>query len=177
MIIHFSSPIKFNSDSACDVAIRSNVYKERFPKVSYREFDFPIFNEISSYLQAKAQMEERLAAFIDENGPLSGGTTTSVVTNVDDDVDALPPPSILLRSRQSICVDDTSSSTLSQSLALTESLRLISDGATRFLHHQIVELAADCLCKSRDDTITSVYFCDMSQRLEDTLIEVCYNVR
>lgn len=53
-------------------------------------------------------------------------------------------------------------------------LRLIADGATRFLHHQIVEMAADCLAKSRDDLITSIYFCDMSQGLEDTLIEVRY---
>uniref|UniRef100_A0A0K0D470 non-specific serine/threonine protein kinase n=1 Tax=Angiostrongylus cantonensis TaxID=6313 RepID=A0A0K0D470_ANGCA len=50
-------------------------------------------------------------------------------------------------------------------------LRLISDGATRFLHHQIVEVASDCLSRSRDDTITCSYFCEMSQRLDETLNE------
>uniref|UniRef100_A0A914CC86 non-specific serine/threonine protein kinase n=1 Tax=Acrobeloides nanus TaxID=290746 RepID=A0A914CC86_9BILA len=50
-------------------------------------------------------------------------------------------------------------------------LRLIAEGATRFLHHQICEVAADCLQKSRDDLITCAYFCDMSTRLEETLAE------
>uniref|UniRef100_A0A1I7T4Z8 non-specific serine/threonine protein kinase n=2 Tax=Caenorhabditis tropicalis TaxID=1561998 RepID=A0A1I7T4Z8_9PELO len=50
-------------------------------------------------------------------------------------------------------------------------LRLIGDGATRFLHHQIVEIALDCLGKSKDDLITCSYFCEMSQRLEETLNE------
>lgn len=51
-------------------------------------------------------------------------------------------------------------------------LRLIGDGATRFLHHQIVEIAVDCASKSKEDLITCSYFCEMSQRLEETLNEV-----
>ncbi|KAE9555227.1 hypothetical protein FO519_001577 [Halicephalobus sp. NKZ332] len=50
-------------------------------------------------------------------------------------------------------------------------LVLLADGATRFLHHQICEVAADCLQKSRDDVLTCGYFCDMSNRLEETLTE------
>ncbi|KAF7636971.1 hypothetical protein Mgra_00003550 [Meloidogyne graminicola] len=50
-------------------------------------------------------------------------------------------------------------------------LRLISDGATRFLHHQLCEIAADCLQKSRDDMLNCVYFCSMSVRLDETLAE------
>nr|CAD2175537.1 unnamed protein product [Meloidogyne enterolobii] len=50
-------------------------------------------------------------------------------------------------------------------------LRLISDGATRFLHHQLCEIAADCLQKSRDDLLNCVYFCSMSVRLDETLAE------
>uniref|UniRef100_A0A1I8B0C3 non-specific serine/threonine protein kinase n=1 Tax=Meloidogyne hapla TaxID=6305 RepID=A0A1I8B0C3_MELHA len=50
-------------------------------------------------------------------------------------------------------------------------LRLISDGATRFLHHQLCEIAADCLQKSRDDMLNCVYFCSMSVRLDETLTE------
>lgn len=51
-------------------------------------------------------------------------------------------------------------------------LRLISEGATRFLHHQICEIVADCLQKSREDLLTCVYFCNMSVRLDETLAEV-----
>jgi hypothetical protein len=50
-------------------------------------------------------------------------------------------------------------------------LRVLAEGATRFLHHQICEIAADCLQKSRDDQLTSGYFCKMSLRLEETLAE------
>jgi len=50
-------------------------------------------------------------------------------------------------------------------------LVLLADGATRFLHHQICEVAADCLQKSRDDVLTCGYFCDMSNRLEETIAE------
>jgi hypothetical protein len=56
--------------------------------------------------------------------------------------------------------------------SLKKVFRLIAEGATRFLHHQICEVAADCLQKSRDDLITCAYFCDMSTRLEETLAEV-----
>ncbi|KAI1715799.1 protein kinase domain-containing protein [Ditylenchus destructor] len=50
-------------------------------------------------------------------------------------------------------------------------LRLISDGATRFLHHQMCEIVADCLQKSREDLLTCAYFCQMSVRLDETLAE------
>uniref|UniRef100_A0A914YVY3 non-specific serine/threonine protein kinase n=1 Tax=Panagrolaimus superbus TaxID=310955 RepID=A0A914YVY3_9BILA len=67
----------------------------------------------------------------------------------------------------------------SAAVAVTETLMqadpqlliLLADGATRFLHHQICEVAADCLQKSRDDLLTCAYFCDMSNRLEETLTE------
>lgn len=50
-------------------------------------------------------------------------------------------------------------------------LRLISDGATRFLHHQLCEIVADCLQKSRDDLLSCAYFCNLSVRLDETLAE------
>jgi hypothetical protein len=67
----------------------------------------------------------------------------------------------------------------SAAVAVTETLMqadphllvLLADGATRFLHHQICEVAADCLQKSRDDLLTCAYFCDMSNRLEESLVE------
>ncbi|KAL3090393.1 hypothetical protein niasHS_006845 [Heterodera schachtii] len=50
-------------------------------------------------------------------------------------------------------------------------LRLISDGATRFLHHQLCEIASDCLQKSKDGMLSCAYFCNMSVRLDETLAE------
>ncbi|KAI6227537.1 Non-specific serine/threonine protein kinase [Aphelenchoides fujianensis] len=50
-------------------------------------------------------------------------------------------------------------------------LRVLAEGATRFIHHQICEIAADCLQKSRDDQLTSGYFCEMSIRLEESLAD------
>ena len=50
-------------------------------------------------------------------------------------------------------------------------LRLISDGATRFIHHQLCEIASDCLQKSKDDLLSCAYFCNMSVRLDEILAE------
>lgn len=42
----------------------------------------------------------------------------------------------------------------------------------RFVHHQIIEMARDCLQKSQEKLITSRYFYEMSENLEHLLIEV-----
>ena len=42
----------------------------------------------------------------------------------------------------------------------------------RFVHHQIIEMARDCLQKSQDKLITSRYFYEMSENLEKLLAEV-----
>lgn len=49
---------------------------------------------------------------------------------------------------------------------------IASDAVTRFVHHQVVEMAKDCLQKSKDDLITSHYFYEMSENLEKLLTEV-----
>ena len=41
----------------------------------------------------------------------------------------------------------------------------------RFVHHQIIEMARDCLQKSQDKLITSRYFYEMSENLEKLLAE------
>uniref|UniRef100_T1JBB4 Uncharacterized protein n=1 Tax=Strigamia maritima TaxID=126957 RepID=T1JBB4_STRMM len=46
-----------------------------------------------------------------------------------------------------------------------------SDGITRFVHHQVVEMARDCLQKSQEKLITSRYFYEMSENFEKLLIE------
>ncbi|XGW07334.1 hypothetical protein V3C99_010489 [Haemonchus contortus] len=130
-----TSPIKLNSEFHLDVLNRNSVYKERFPK-------------------AKIQMEEKLAAFIAEQAPLSGSSSLADNDASQDNVN----------NRRSMVMETETS--IDRSL-----LRLIGDGATRFLHHQVVEVASDCLTRSRDETISCSYFCEMSQRLDETLNE------
>ncbi|CAD6199737.1 unnamed protein product [Caenorhabditis auriculariae] len=135
-----TSPVKFANENNLELVNRTSVYKERFPK-------------------AKVQMEERLAAFVSENAPLSGGASTASTTDDHKDEEQ-----VKMRNRRSTVLD-------AESFADRSLLRIIGDGATRFLHHQIVEVAADCLSRSRDDSITCSYFCEMSQRLDETLNE------
>ncbi|XP_060037776.1 microtubule-associated serine/threonine-protein kinase 1 isoform X1 [Erinaceus europaeus] len=45
----------------------------------------------------------------------------------------------------------------------------LADGALSFIHHQIIELARDCLAKSRDGLITTVYFYELQENLEKLL--------
>jgi microtubule-associated serine/threonine kinase len=47
-----------------------------------------------------------------------------------------------------------------------------SDAVFRFAHHQVIELAKDCLQKSQDKLITSHYFFEISENLEKLLVEV-----
>uniref|UniRef100_A0AAY4DLI4 non-specific serine/threonine protein kinase n=1 Tax=Denticeps clupeoides TaxID=299321 RepID=A0AAY4DLI4_9TELE len=42
----------------------------------------------------------------------------------------------------------------------------LADGVLSFAHHQIIELARDCLEKSRHGLITSRYFCELTDKLE-----------
>lgn len=44
----------------------------------------------------------------------------------------------------------------------------------RFVHHQVVETARDCLKKSEDKLITRGYFYEMSENLERLLSEVSF---
>jgi len=48
---------------------------------------------------------------------------------------------------------------------------IASDAVTRFVHHQAIETAKDCLQKSKDELLTSHYFHEMSENLEKLLIE------
>ncbi|XP_056146447.1 microtubule-associated serine/threonine-protein kinase 4 [Lampris incognitus] len=47
-----------------------------------------------------------------------------------------------------------------------ESILPLADGVLGFAHHQIIELARDCLEKSRQGLITSIYFCELTDKLE-----------
>ncbi|CAI4221489.1 unnamed protein product [Auanema sp. JU1783] len=102
--------------------------------------------------KAKLQMEQRLQGFVNENAPLSGGAS--------NDLEATDPRN----NRKSMVLE-------AEKITDKNLLRLLGDGATRFLHHQIVEIASDCLARSIEDSITCSYFCEMSQRLDETLNE------
>ncbi|TSK18024.1 Microtubule-associated serine/threonine-protein kinase 1 [Bagarius yarrelli] len=83
-----------------EIVMMNHVYKERFPK-------------------ATAQMEERLADFIQSYSP--------------------------------------------------ENVLPLADGVLSFIHHQIAELSRDCLTKSREGLITTVYFFELQENLEKLL--------
>ncbi|XP_066516974.1 microtubule-associated serine/threonine-protein kinase 1 [Hoplias malabaricus] len=83
-----------------EIVMMNHVYKERFPK-------------------ATAQMEERLAEFVQSYSP--------------------------------------------------ENVLPLADGALSFIHHQIIELSRDCLTKSHEGVITTVYFYELQENLEKML--------
>uniref|UniRef100_A0A673UK30 non-specific serine/threonine protein kinase n=1 Tax=Suricata suricatta TaxID=37032 RepID=A0A673UK30_SURSU len=48
----------------------------------------------------------------------------------------------------------------------------LADGVLGFIHHQIIELARDCLAKSGEALVTSRYFMEMQEKLERLLQDV-----
>uniref|UniRef100_A0A8C4TS86 non-specific serine/threonine protein kinase n=1 Tax=Erpetoichthys calabaricus TaxID=27687 RepID=A0A8C4TS86_ERPCA len=50
-----------------------------------------------------------------------------------------------------------------------ESVLPLADGVLSFIHHQIVELARDCLDKSREGVVSTVYFLELQENLEKLL--------
>ncbi|KAJ8345124.1 hypothetical protein SKAU_G00293170 [Synaphobranchus kaupii] len=50
-----------------------------------------------------------------------------------------------------------------------ETVLPLADGVLSFIHHQITELARDCLTKARDAVISSVYFLELQENLEKLL--------
>lgn len=53
-----------------------------------------------------------------------------------------------------------------------ESVLPLADGVLSFIHHQVAELSRDCLTKSREGLITSIYFCELQENLEKLLHDV-----
>ncbi|XP_066529833.1 microtubule-associated serine/threonine-protein kinase 1 [Hoplias malabaricus] len=50
-----------------------------------------------------------------------------------------------------------------------ESVLPLADGVLSFIHHQIIELSRDCLTKSQEGLITTVYFYELQENLEKLL--------
>lgn len=57
-----------------------------------------------------------------------------------------------------------------------ENVLPVADGVLSFIHHQVAELSRDCLTKSREGLITSVYFCELQENLEKLLHDVSCKV-
>lgn len=53
-----------------------------------------------------------------------------------------------------------------------DSVLPLADGVLSFIHHQIIELARDCLAKSGEALVTSRYFLEMQEKLERLLQDV-----
>lgn len=58
-----------------------------------------------------------------------------------------------------------------------ESVLPLADGVLSFIHHQIAELSRDCLTKSREGLITTVYFYELQENLEKLLHDVSLRSR
>ncbi|GAB0203695.1 microtubule-associated serine/threonine-protein kinase 4 [Grus japonensis] len=52
-----------------------------------------------------------------------------------------------------------------------DNILALADGVLSFTHHQITELARDCLDKSHHGLITSRYFLELQQKLDKLLQE------
>ena len=59
-----------------------------------------------------------------------------------------------------------------ETLSTNADIAADSVAIVRFVHHQVLEMARDCLQKSEDKLITSRYFYEMSENLEKLLIQV-----
>ena len=53
---------------------------------------------------------------------------------------------------------------------LVDKFEYCSDGSARFIHNQIIELAKDCLDKSTNEVITTLYFNEMTDHMERLLL-------
>ena len=63
------------------------------------------------------------------------------------------------------------SDTMTKTQTRGEEIAADSIAIVRFVHHQTIEMARDCLQKSEDKLITSRYFYEMSENLEKLLTQ------
>ena len=69
------------------------------------------------------------------------------------------------------------SDTMTKTQTRGEEIAADSIAIVRFVHHQTIEMARDCLQKSEDKLITSRYFYEMSENLEKLLTQVIENAK
>lgn len=126
-------------------------------------------------------MEDKLESFIKENSVSSNSSSSLYLSNSNLHHETTTSIGVgLAKGAMSPLAkrktDDSGITTPKPPKDVKPDLGLLSDGSARFVHHQIMELASDCLQKSRDGLISSTYFYEMSQNLEELLREV-YSVK
>ncbi|KRZ92616.1 Microtubule-associated serine/threonine-protein kinase 1 [Trichinella sp. T8] len=128
---------------------RSRSFSSFSNNVSVCEYDDLLRSSLykSRFPKAKQNMEEKLEKFIADNS-----VNPSLVLDISD-------------NEQPVAVIHPN---IKQDPNL---VKLFSNGCARFIHHQIVELASDCLLKSKEEIISSVYFYEMTENQHD-----CWNV-
>ncbi|KRX63590.1 Microtubule-associated serine/threonine-protein kinase 2 [Trichinella sp. T9] len=128
---------------------RSRSFSSFSNNVSVCEYDDLLRSSLykSRFPKAKQNMEEKLEKFIADNS-----VNPSLVLDISD-------------NEQPVAVIHPN---IKQDPNL---VKLFSDGCARFIHHQIVELASDCLLKSKEEIISSVYFYEMTESLKNILLQ------
>ncbi|KRZ37801.1 Microtubule-associated serine/threonine-protein kinase 2, partial [Trichinella pseudospiralis] len=128
---------------------RSKSFSSFSNNVSVCEYDDLLRSSLykSRFPKAKQIMEEKLEKFIADNS-----VNPSLVLDISD-------------NEQPVAVIHPN---IKQDPNL---VKLFSDGCARFIHHQIVELASDCLLKSKEEIISSVYFYEMTESLKNILLQ------
>ncbi|CEF70793.1 Microtubule-associated serine/threonine-protein kinase 4 [Strongyloides ratti] len=181
-----SSPVCFINDNVNEVPLMSTVFKERFPKAKrhmeelLRQFiteNIPLSGisttiditslETSPGKIASPSFGSRNSVLI--NDPIHSDVSTNTCRSFNlQSLNTSHSSSInsVISNRRSVIVSGTESINCD-----TNTLHCVSDGATRFIHHQIVEIASDCYQKSKDDGLSSNYFLEMSCKLDELLVE------
>uniref|UniRef100_A0A0K0DS25 non-specific serine/threonine protein kinase n=1 Tax=Strongyloides stercoralis TaxID=6248 RepID=A0A0K0DS25_STRER len=181
-----SSPVCFINDNVYEVPLMSTVFKERFPKAKrhmeelLRQFiteNIPLSGisttidiaslETSPGKITSPSFSSRNSAVI--NDPIHSDVSTNTCRSFNlQSLNTSHSSSInsIISNRRSVIVSGAESINCD-----TNTLHCVSDGATRFIHHQIVEIASDCYQKSKDDGLSSNYFLEMSCKLDELLVE------
>ncbi|KAK2087448.1 Microtubule-associated serine/threonine-protein kinase 1 [Saguinus oedipus] len=143
------SPGRSPSSYDNEIVMMNHVYKERFPKV--RREPSRSQGDRAAWTLARLISARPLAASVRSVGswrpqppgtaPRPSSATAQMEDKLRDFARAYEPDSVLP----------------------------LADGVLSFIHHQIIELARDCLTKSRDGLITTVYFYELQENLEKLL--------
>uniref|UniRef100_A0A0N5CDM8 non-specific serine/threonine protein kinase n=1 Tax=Strongyloides papillosus TaxID=174720 RepID=A0A0N5CDM8_STREA len=187
-----SSPVCFINDNVYEVPLMSTVFKERFPKAKrymeelLRQFiteNIPL-SGISTTIdltsletspgKATSQSTSGSRNSVTINEPIQSDVSTNTCKSFNvQSLNTSHSSSInsVISNRRSVIVSGAESINCD-----TNTLHCVSDGATRFIHHQIVEIASDCYQKSKDDGLSSNYFLEMSCKLDELLVEAQHKV-
>lgn len=150
------SPGRSPSSYDNEIVMMNHVYKERFPKVR-RGLGRPGGRSSARLSSARPLVAGALRAG-------SCGHSPGAEPSPSAHTAGLPPPQATAQMEEKLR-DFTRAYE-------PDSVLPLADGVLSFIHHQIIELARDCLTKSRDGLITTVYFYELQENLEKLLQDV-----